>query len=249
MPPVLIAVIVGLATCQVSLFLTTVYLHRTLSHRSLTLSKGVSGTFRALIWLSTGIRPRQWVAVHRKHHAYTDIEGDPHSPVLEGFNMVQFANVVLYRRVARDEEVVARYARDLQPDAWDRVLFDKALLGLAIGVGLLAVVLGWEIALIAAGVHAVSYLLLNAAINAVGHRFGARPYVNLATNNAWLAWLTAGEGWHNNHHAAPTSARLGFSPPQPDPGGWVIRTLERMGGAKVRHNEVKFRQSRPRAVA
>ncbi|MGH9075009.1 MAG: fatty acid desaturase, partial [Acidimicrobiales bacterium] len=211
MPHVLLAVVVGLATCQVALFLTTVYLHRALSHRAVTLSPWVTMTSRVMLWVTTGIRPRQWVAVHRKHHAYTDVEGDPHSPILEGFATVQFANVALYRREAKDGATVARYARDLPPDRLDRALFDHALPGLAVGVAVLVGILGWELALLAAAVHMVTYLLASGAINAIGHAFGKRPFENLATNNQWLAFLVAGEGLHNNHHAAPTSARFALA--------------------------------------
>lgn len=239
---VLLGVVVGLVTCQVSLFLTTLYLHRTLSHRAITLAPGVTALCRVLLWVSTGIRPRQWAAVHRKHHAYTDVEGDPHSPVLSGFAAIQFGNAYLYRKVARDPETVRRYTRDIPPDRWDRLFFDHALVGLAIGVGLLVVLLGWEVALVAAAVHTVSYLMLNAAINAVGHSFGKRPHENLATNNQWLAWLTAGEGLHNNHHAAPTSARLSLGRRELDPGWWVIRALQWRGWASVRHTETRFRK-------
>ena len=92
---------------------------------------------RALLWMTTGIKPRQWVAVHRKHHAFTDVEGDPHSPVLEGYAAVQFGNVGMYRRALRQTDLVDRYAKDLPPDRWDRVLFDRAWLGLGIGIALL----------------------------------------------------------------------------------------------------------------
>src|SRR5437879_5581357 len=98
----LLAVAVGFLVAQFATLVTTIYLHRALSHRALALSPGARRTFRLLTWVTTGIRPRQWVAVHRKHHAYADVEGDPHSPLLEGFAAVQFGNVVLYRRVARD---------------------------------------------------------------------------------------------------------------------------------------------------
>ena len=100
--------------------------------------------FRVLIWLMTGIRPRQWVAVHRKHHAFTDVPGDPHSPVLLGFWRVQLANAALYRKVARDGVTTQRYAKDLPPDRWDKLLFDHAFLGLGIGIGALCLVLGWR---------------------------------------------------------------------------------------------------------
>jgi stearoyl-CoA desaturase (delta-9 desaturase) len=187
-----------------------------------------------LTWVTTGIRPRQWVAVHRKHHAHTDEAGDPHSPVLEGFATVQFGNVVLYRRVARDQLAVERYARDLPPDAWDRILFDHALIGLSLGIGLLLLTIGWRWGLAVAAAHTVCYLLLNAAVNAVGHTYGRRPNAGYAGNSQWLAWLTAGEGLHSNHHAAPTSARLAFARREIDPGWWFIRLARWLGWAKVR---------------
>src|SRR3954453_6911731 len=130
-----VAVIVGFAVAQVALFATTVYLHRTLSHRSLRLRPSVDWAFRALLWLTTGIRRREWVAVHRKHHAFTDVEGDPHSPRLLGWVRVQFTNAALYRRAARNPETVRRYARDLAPDWCDRHVFDHAFVGLAAGIG------------------------------------------------------------------------------------------------------------------
>jgi stearoyl-CoA desaturase (delta-9 desaturase) len=188
--------------------------------------------------VTTGIRPRQWVAVHRKHHAFTDVEGDPHSPLLVGFWKVQLGNVGLYRRVARDELSVARYARDLKPDRWDRLFFDHALVGLGVGVALLVVVFGPLWGAVAAVVHTVSYLMLNASINAVGHRFGSQPHDNTARNLQWLALITMGEGLHNNHHGAPTSARLALQRGEIDPGWWLVRFLERFGLATVRHHDV-----------
>ncbi|MGH9128629.1 MAG: fatty acid desaturase [Acidimicrobiales bacterium] len=249
MPRVLVAVLVGLAVSQVGLFLTTVYLHRALAHRAITLKPWLAVVIRFMIWVSLGIKPRQWVAVHRKHHAYTDVEGDPHSPILEGFAMVQFANVALYRRVANDEATVARYARDLAPDRLDKIAFDRALPGLAIGVVSLWLILGWQMALVAAGVHVVTYLLASGAINAIGHAWGKRPFENLATNNQWLALLVAGEGLHNNHHAAPTSARFALAKRQVDPGWWVVNTLQHLGWATIRHSEVKLKVPRPRRTA
>ncbi len=191
--------------------------------------------------MTTGIKPRQWVAVHRKHHAFTDVDGDPHSPVLDGFAAVQFGNAVLYRRALKGTDIVDRYAKDLAPDAWDRILFDRAWLGLGIGITGLCLLFGWELGLIAAALHAVAYLSLSASINAVGHTSGRSPYPNRATNNQWLAWMTAGEGLHNNHHAAPTSARFRLAKGETDPGWWVVRGLTTLRLAKVRHQVVKLK--------
>src|SRR5579885_1278002 len=204
MYPLLLALVAGFVVCQLATLATTVYLHRTLSHRAMTMRPWLAFAFRAVLWITTGIRPREWVAVHRKHHAYTDVEGDPHSPKLLGWVAVQFGNVGLYRKVATDREQVARYARDLPADRWDRALFDRSWLGLAIGITVLVVVFGPWVGLLAAGIHTVLYLGLNAGVNAITHTFGDRPNDNTATNLQWLALLTLGEGLHNNHHAAPT---------------------------------------------
>ncbi len=247
---ILVAVVVGLATCQVAIFLTTIFLHRTLSHRAITMSPGLRFACRFLTWISTGVRPRQWVGVHRRHHAYTDTEGDPHSPKLEGFWHVQVGNVVLYRRVAKDGVTVEKYAKDMPADRWDRVLFDHALLGLAIGIAGLYFVFGmnWEMTAIASGVHAVAYLGLNSAVNAVGHTFGKRPFEGLATNSQWLAWLTGGEGLHSNHHAAPTSARLSFARREIDPAWWLVALAGRLKWLTVRHAEPRLTANAQRAA-
>jgi len=238
-----LAVLVALTVCELAIFLTTIYLHRTLAHRAMTVAAPVAIIMRAVLWLTTGLKPRQWVAVHRKHHAFTDVPGDPHSPVLDGFAAVQFGNAVLYRRALKGTDIVDRYAKDLAPDAWDRILFDRAWLGLGIGITGLCLLFGWELGLIAAGLHAVAYLALSASINAVGHTSGSSPHPNRATNNQWLAWMTAGEGLHNNHHAAPTSARFQLAKGELDPGWWVVRGLTTLKLAKVRHHEVKLKVS------
>jgi stearoyl-CoA desaturase (delta-9 desaturase) len=182
------------------------------------------------------------VAVHRKHHAFTDVDGDPHSPKLLGWVTVQFGNVGLYRRVARDPGQVRRYARDLPADRWDRVLFDHSFFGLGIGIAVLIAVLGPWAGLLAAGIHTVLYLSLNAAVNAVTHTFGSRPYDNTATNLQWLALLTSGEGLHNNHHAAPTSAKLAFAKGEFDPAWPAIALATRLRLMTIRHSDLKLKQ-------
>ena len=235
MPPrLLLAVAVGLGLSQLATLVTTVYLHRALAHRALTLSPAATFVLRTLTWITTGIRPRQWVAVHRRHHAHTDVTGDPHSPLLEGYLAVQLNNVGLYRRAARDGVTVARYGRDLPTDRWDRILFDHAVLGLGLGIAALIVVLGPVAGLVAAVVHTASYLVLNAGVNAIAHLWGRQPHDNTARNVGWLALVTAGEGWHNNHHAMPTSARLGAGRGQLDLGWIAIRGLRRAGLATLR---------------
>jgi stearoyl-CoA desaturase (Delta-9 desaturase) len=234
-PEPLTALLVGFVTAQVAAFATTIYLHRTVAHRALRLAPGVAFAFRVVVWITTGIKPREWAAVHRRHHATTDTPDDPHSPAQLGWVRVQLANATLYRRAARDGVTVRRYARDLPADRWDRVLFDRSWLGLAVGALALVALLGPAWAAVAAVWHVVAYLSLNAAINAVGHTFGAQPYDNSGTNLQWLALITGGEGLHNNHHAAPTTAHLAFRRGEFDPAWPVIRLLRRLRWATVRH--------------
>jgi stearoyl-CoA desaturase (Delta-9 desaturase) len=228
------AVVAAALVTQLAIFTTTIYLHRSLAHRAVALHPRVALLFRAVTWITTGLVPRQWVAVHRLHHAKTDEPEDPHSPLQLGFWKVQLANPYLYRRAASNPAVVARYARDVPADAWDRRLFDHPFLGLGLGIGVLCVVLGPALGLAAAAMHTVAYLLLSGAVNAIGHTFGKRPFDNSATNSQWLAWMTAGEGLHNNHHAVPTAGRLAIGRREVDPAWWVIRLLERRGWATVR---------------
>jgi stearoyl-CoA desaturase (delta-9 desaturase) len=122
------------------------------------------------------------------------------------------------------------------------VLFDRGYVGLGVGVGILLLLFrgNWELAAIAAATHVVSYLLLNSAVNAVGHRYGRRPFSGLAANTQWLAWFTAGEGLHSNHHAAPTSARLAFHRGEIDPGWWPILWARKLRWVKVRHEQPRM---------
>ncbi|MGZ4700325.1 MAG: fatty acid desaturase [Ilumatobacteraceae bacterium] len=231
---------IGFGVSFIAFVASTVFLHRGLAHKAIAFKRPVTEVFRFLVWITTGIRPQQWVAVHRKHHAFTDVEGDPHSPVLLGWVKVQMTNVSLYRREARNQETLARYAKDVPATRTDLWFYDHALLGLSIGIGVLVVVFGPLIGLLAAFVHVNVYLGGAAAVNAMAHRFGRRPYPNGAGNLQWLALITAGEGLHNNHHAAPTSARLSHRWFEIDPGWWVIRMLLVLHLAKVRLAELRF---------
>lgn len=241
MARLLLAVVIAVAITQLSNLITTVWLHRSLAHRSLTFNRRLGFIFRIVIWLSTGMKPREWVAVHRRHHAHTDEADDPHSPKVQGWVRVQFFNAAMYRRVARDGVTVEKYAKDLPADRWDRVLFDRAFLGLGIGVVMLVVLLGPIPGLVASVVHAVFYLAIGGAVNGIGHTFGTRPDpASSGTNNQWLAWLSGGEGLHNNHHAKPTSATLALRRGEIDPGWWFIRATRAVGLARLRNEPARI---------
>lgn len=229
---ILLALVAGLLVTQLAMFATTVYLHRGITHRALVAHPVLAFGCRSLLWISTGMRPREWAAVHRRHHAATDTPEDPHSPVQVGFWRVQLTNAAMYRRVARDGVTVDKYARDLPPDRFDRWMFDHAWFGLGVGITLLCVLFTipfgpWGIALglLAAATHMVSYLGLSGAVNAMGHTFGRRPNPNSATNGWVLALFTWGEGLHNNHHDRPTSPRFSRRAWPFDHAWWSIRIL------------------------
>jgi len=221
-----IAPLVAVALTQIAGVATSTYLHRALAHRSLTVHPVADVLFRAVLWLTTGQDRREWVAVHRKHHAFTDRDGDPHSPLLRGFWHVQFLNAYYYAREARHPETIRRFAADIRPDRLDRAIFSRGWTGLALGTALLCLILGLGPGLIAAGMHAVLYVLVLAPlINGLGHWRGAKNFGNTAYNSRVLAWMTGGESLHNNHHAHPRSPRFSAGRLEFDPSWLVIRAL------------------------
>jgi stearoyl-CoA desaturase (Delta-9 desaturase) len=224
----------------------TIGFHRYLTHRSFETSKGVRAALAALG--STAIEGPviSWVADHRKHHAFSDEEGDPHSPhVGHGGGLRGIAKGLFHAHVGwlfiHDQRgSKKRYAPDLVRDPVirliDRTFFLWVLVGLAIPFGL-GVALGGTVAAGLTGllwgggvrmfvVHHVTY-----SINSLCHVFGRRPFDtgDQSSNLAWLALPTFGEAWHNNHHAFPTSAVHGLGRWQPDPSAVVISALERLG--------------------
>jgi stearoyl-CoA desaturase (delta-9 desaturase) len=230
-----VAPLVGVAVSQLAVIATSVYLHRALAHRSLVIRPITEMVFRALLWLTTGQSRRQWVAVHRKHHAYTDREGDPHSPRLLGFWRVQLMNAVYYMREARNPATLETFAPDLVDDRWDRRVFSHGLLGVGIGTMFLCAVLGVWAGLLAALVHAVVYVgVLAPLINARGHWAGEMTFPNTAYNSRLLAWITGGESLHNNHHAYPRAPKFSIARREFDPSWPVIRLLASMNLATVR---------------
>jgi stearoyl-CoA desaturase (delta-9 desaturase) len=220
-----VAPLVALLLTQVAALATSVYLHRTLAHRAIAVHPAADAFFRAVLWLTTGQDRRQWVAVHRKHHAFTDRDGDPHSPRLLGFWRVQLLNVYYYAREARNPETVRRFAPDIRSDRLD-ALFSRGWLGLGLGTVALCMLLGVWIGLIAAGLHAVLYVFVLAPlINGLGHWSGSQNFVNTAYNSSLMAWLTGGESLHNNHHAHARSPKFSMRRWEVDPSWPVIRLL------------------------
>ena len=182
--------------------------------------------FRAILWLTTGQRRREWVAVHRKHHAFTDRTGDPHSPRLIGFWRLQLLNAYYYAREARNPETLAKFAPDIPEDGLDRAVFSRGWVGPFVGIALLCLLLGFWAGLVSAAVHAVLYVLVLAPlINVLGHWRGVKNYENTAYNWPSLSWLTGGESLHNNHHAHPRAPKFSVRRFEFDPSWLLIRAL------------------------
>jgi stearoyl-CoA desaturase (delta-9 desaturase) len=237
MQMLLVVLFVGMAITQLAGIATTIFLHRCATHKSLTLHPGVQWVFKLILWLTTGQRTREWVAVHRKHHAFTDQEGDPHSPKLEGFWNVQLGNVFYYVREIKRTDVVERYATDIKEGWWDEHLFNHGTLGLLTGIAVLCLSVGFVIgvwwALLAAGVHAVLYVfVLTSSINGLCHHVGYKNFPNTATNIRLIALLTGGEGLHNNHHGFPRSPKFSYIRGEIDPAWPLIKLLILLGLAK-----------------
>ena len=218
---------------QVAVFSTTIYLHRTATHKALVLHPAVAWLFKFALWLTTGLSTKEWVAVHRKHHAFTDEEGDPHSPLLLGFWKVQLGNVFYYAREAKNSDVVDRYARDIEEGWWDRHVFQYGWTGLTLGITSLCLFLGIGWGLLAAAIHTVMYVfVLSPSINGLCHHIGYKNFDNTATNIRFIALLTGGEGLHNNHHGYPRSPKFSFRASEFDPAWPIIRLLIALNLAK-----------------
>lgn len=215
---------------QMSMLCTTIFLHRVLAHRAMSLHPAVSAAMHLYLGLLTGISPLHWLAVHLKHHAFSDKEGDPHSPNVQGFWRILFGSFLYYQREARNPVTLRVYGAGYRPDFVDRHSWIRHY-G-AVGTTLCVLVFGWK-GLVVWVLHFVLYIVLNSMLNSLAHSMGERPNKkSQATNLWWLAILTAGEGWHNNHHTAPGAARFG----SPDPAWPVIRTLATFGLAEVRNS-------------
>lgn len=222
----LIVIAAAVALTQAAVVATSIYLHRALAHHALEVHPLLGVVFRALLWLTTGQRRQEWVAVHRKHHKFTDREGDPHSPRLVGLWRVQFLNVYYYAREARNPETLSQFAPDLAEDRLERLVFRHGWVGIGCGTAALCLTLGFWSGVAAMTLHAALYVLILAPlINGLGHWRGRKNYDNTAFNWPLLVWVTGGESLHNNHHAQPRSPKFSVGRLEFDPSWLVIRVL------------------------
>ncbi|HVA36044.1 MAG TPA: fatty acid desaturase [Candidatus Dormibacteraeota bacterium] len=208
--------------------------HRTLTHRGLELPKGVEYTLALVGSLAAQGGPISWVATHRVHHAKSDREGDPHGTDRGLFWAHMGWMLFKDPRFSKDSATFARYAPDLHGQAYYRFL-DRwfIVLQVVLGLALLAIG-GWSWVIWGVFVRLVVTYHITWSVNSAAHAWGYRTYQtkDRSTNNWWVALLAAGEGWHNNHHAFPTSARHGLRRREFDLTWLIISALAALGVAR-----------------
>ena len=230
-------VVVTLVMLQISLMATTLYLHRDQAHRAIDLHPALRHFFRFWMWLTSGMVTREWVAVHRKHHALCEKVGDPHSPVVFGLKKVLLEGAELYRVDARNPDVVAKYSRGT-PDDWleRRFYVPHTTLGIY-SLLTLDVVLFGVIGITIFAIQMAAMPILSAGIiNGLGHARGYRNFESddAATNLYPIGVFIGGEELHNNHHAFPSSAKFSVRPWEFDIGWMYITIFKALGLCKVR---------------
>ena len=245
-------VVLAFGLTHVTIAAVTIFLHRCEAHRGLDLHPLASHFFRFWLWLTTGMVTKEWVAIHRKHHARVETADDPHSPQTRGINTVLLQGTELYRTEARNRETLEKYGTGT-PDDWIErnvytrfswegcglmLMIDLALCG-PIGLTIWAVQMAW-IPVTAAGI-----------INGLGHYWGYRNFSTEDSSTNIVPWgiVIGGEELHNNHHAYGTSAKLSSRWFEVDLGWIYIRGLQALGLATVRKVAPRIRFDREKLHA
>ena len=225
-----------LVVTQITIFSVTLYLHRCAAHRGVDMHPALAHVFRFWTWLTTAMVTKEWIAIHRKHHARCETEEDPHSPKTHGIAKVFFHGVTLYQKALKDRPMIEQYGHGSPEDWIERkvytpwpelgptlMLFINIALFGAVGVTIWALQMIW-IPVMAAGV-----------INGLGHWWGYRNFEtsDMATNLVPWGVIVGGEELHNNHHAFPSSANFALRPHEFDIGYAMLRLFEKLGLARV----------------
>jgi stearoyl-CoA desaturase (delta-9 desaturase) len=228
---------VTLLLTHVTIASVTIFLHRHQAHRALTLHPVVSHFFRLWLWLTTGMVTREWIAIHRKHHARCETAEDPHSPQFYGIWRVLFGGVLLYRTEALNKETLEVYGRGAPEDWIERALYSRhRYTGVFITLAIDLLLFGW----VGIAIWAVQMVWIPfwaaGVINGVGHYLGYRNFETHDTsrNIVPIGILIGGEEFHNNHHAYGSSAKLANKWWELDIGWIYIRCLEALGLADVK---------------
>ena len=226
-----------LIATHITIVAVTLFLHRSQAHRSVQFHPAVAHFFRFWLWLTTGMVTKQWVAVHRKHHRFSDEPGDPHSPHVYGIKQVFFKGAMLYHAASKDKVMVDTYGVGTPADWIEHNLYSAHS---RLGIGILflfnIIIFGWVGAVIW-GVQMIWIPLWAAGVvNGVGHWWGYRNGETKDRSRNIVPWgiVIGGEELHNNHHLDPASARLSRRWWEFDIGWMYIRLLSGLRLATVK---------------
>jgi stearoyl-CoA desaturase (delta-9 desaturase) len=225
-----------LVVSQVTMMTTTLYLHRSATHRGADLHPALGHFFRFWSWLTTATVTKEWVAVHRKHHARCETAEDPHSPRFAGINTVLWRGAELYQDAAKDKDMLDKYGKGTPDDWLERNVYTPYSTA---GVLILLVASFAVFGLPGIVIWAMQMMLMPfcaaGVINGLGHWWGYRNFdtADTATNLTPWGLLIGGEELHNNHHAFPSSAKFALRRFEVDVGWAVLWTLQKLRLAKV----------------
>jgi stearoyl-CoA desaturase (delta-9 desaturase) len=217
----------------------TLYLHRCQTHRSIAFNSGVAHFMRAWLWLRTAMPTKEWVAVHRCHHAHVDSADDPHSPIFYGIWRVLFLGTGLYHRAAHNAAIIEQYGKGTPDDVLERRVYAKlSLFGPVVTLVTNALLFGsWGLAMWLVEMAWIPFFAAG-VINGLGHYWGYRNFEtpDHSRNLPGRYWsiLTCGEALHNNHHHVQNSPRFATRRGELDPGYWYFSALRAVGLARVR---------------
>lgn len=204
--------------------------HRLLTHRGFTASKWMTRFLATCATLAVQSGPISWVTTHRIHHAFTDLEKDPHSPR----NGVWWSHIGwIFEGVAQlqPESVRRKYSPDLMKDPY-LVFIDKYYwVTTVVAAAALYAIGGFPMVVWAVFVRVVVSWHFTWLVNSATHLWGSRRFETRddSRNNGWVALVTFGEGWHNNHHAIPRSARHGLTAREIDVNWIQLKAMEKLG--------------------
>ena len=237
-------VIISLVMLQVTVTGVTLYFHRDQAHRGVDLHPVLRHFFRFWLWMGTGMTTREWVAVHRKHHAKCETAEDPHSPVVFGLKKVLLEGAELYKEHAADPETLEKYSRGC-PDDWleNQLYYRQSYLGILIFVVAMLLMFGVAGVIMVAVQMSSMPLLAAGVINGIGHHSGYRNFEteDAATNIVPWGVFLGGEELHNNHHAFPSSAKFSMRSWEFDIGWMWLTIFSSIGLARVKKVAPKLR--------
>src|SRR6185437_7756522 len=243
-------VVVTFATIQLMFLGITLYLHRDQSHGGLILHPILRHVFRFWLWFSSGVVTREWVAVHRRHHAYADRQGDPHSPVVHGLKRVVLEGYELYKAATLDPAILRNYGKGTPSDWIERNVYSRFPNWGLVLFSLSMLILFGIPAILMVAIHLIAQpFFAGGVVNGLGHAVGYRSFEmpSTATNLAPWGVLLGGEELHNNHHAFPRSARFAVQRWEFDIGWFWICAFRAVGLAKVRYVAPRPRLERERS--